>query len=65
MSNFEAFRWAISSSINLLFLKCDLLPSILAIALRGLRALKVLMVLKMGILPNPIKLAAKLTIEEK
>ena len=27
MANFEAFRWNISSSINLLFLKSDILPS--------------------------------------
>ena len=43
--------------------KHPILPSILAIALRGLRALKVLIVLKMAIFPNPIRLAAKLTID--
>ena len=46
------------------------IPSILAMALRGLKALRVLMVLKMGMLPAPNKLAPKLisdtaTIERK
>ena len=37
------------------------MPSILAIARSGLRALRVLIVLKMGILPAPSRLAPKFT----
>ena len=37
------------------------IPSILAMALRGLKALKVLIVLKMEMFPAPSKLAAKFT----
>ena len=48
-------------SSKILYKMIVYLPSIFAIALRGLRALKVLIVLKIEILPAPSKLAPKFT----